>query len=87
VPLSRSLPQQHHKPVFKPRLHWSSRDSSEQAICWRTAVTLSGLRPDEAHMTTLWHCVNHTRIIEQVRLQPAGRLPGARFGQPRAASR
>jgi hypothetical protein len=50
-------------------------------------MPLGVLRPDEPHATALWHCVNHTRVIEQARLQPTGRLPGTGLGQERATGR
>jgi hypothetical protein len=87
VPLGGGLQQQHHKPVFKPCLDRGNRYPSERASLWRTAMTLSVLRLDEPYATTLWHRVNHTRVVEQARLQSAGWLPRAGLGQERAAGR
>ena len=72
--------QQHHESIFKPR-----PARSRAVIAEGRLRRLRSSARDQPHATAFGNRVDHLGIIEQSRLQTAGRLPRRRIGQKNMA--
>ena len=79
------MPQQHHEAILESRLHRRDRDTIERSVAPKSIRDLS--RPDQSHTAAFGHRVDHPRVIQQSRLQPARLLPDWRIGQVHSSGR